>query len=181
MVRAEIKRARHKKLEEIVHTNPFVKDSELAELLNVSVATIRIDRGELGIGEYRERVKSMAKNTLGKMPLDILDMKLYHDGVSMISTDDALTYDGTDVVKGQAMFAIAENLALDIINTKKALIRVANMKYIKEVRKGERLIARFEVIRVKDREYIVWVKIRSNQEEVFRCKFNLAVKEGSEQ
>ena len=75
------------------------------------------------------------------------------------------------------MFGIAENLALDIINAKEALIRVANVKYIKEVRKGEKLIAKFEVIRVKDGEYVVWVKIRANQVEVFRSKFNLALKE----
>ena len=104
-------------------------------------------------------------------------MKLYHDGISVIETDDAITYEGTDIIKGQAMFGIAENLALDIINAKEALIKVANMKYIKEVRKGEKLVAKFEVIRVKDEEYIVWVKIRSNQVEVYRCKFNLALME----
>ena len=177
MVRAETKKERHKKLVSIVKSNPFVKDSELAEILNVSVATIRIDRGELGIDEYRERIKKMAKNVSGKIPLDIVDMKLYHDGISVVSTDDAVTYDGTDIIKGQAMFGIAENLALDIINAKEALIRVANVKYIKEVRKGEKLIAKFEVIRVKDGEYVVWVKIRANQVEVFRSKFNLAMKE----
>lgn len=177
MVRAEVKRERHRKLSSIINNNPFVKDSELAELLNVSVATIRIDRGELGIGEYRERIKNVAKNVAGKLPFDIIDMNLYHDGISVIETDDAITYDGTDIIKGQAMFGIAENLAFDIINAKEALIKVANMKYIKEVRKGEKLVAKFEVIRVKDNEYIVWVKIRSNQVEVYRCKFNLALME----
>ena len=49
MVRTELKKERHKRLSDIVKRNPFVKDSELAKLLNVSVATIRIDRGELGI------------------------------------------------------------------------------------------------------------------------------------
>lgn len=176
MVRTELKKERHRKLAAIVNSNPFVKDCELAELLKVSVATIRVDRGELGIGEYRERVRKMAKNVSGKMPVDILDMQLYHDGISVVNTDDVVTYEGTDVIKGQAMFGIAENLALDIINAKEALIRVANMKYIKEVRKGDKLLAKFEVIRVKNNEYIVWVKIRSNQEEVFRCKFSLALK-----
>lgn len=176
MVRTELKQERHKNLKSIVKSNPFIKDSELADMLHVSVATIRIDRGELGIGEYRERIKNMAKNVSGKIPLDIVDMKLYHDGISVISTDDVVTYDGTDVIKGQAMFGIAENLALDIINAKEALIKVANMKYKSEVHKGEKLIAKFEVIRVKDKEYIVWVKIRSNQVEVFRCKFNLELK-----
>lgn len=177
MVRTEIKKERHKKLMSIVKENPFIKDCELAELLNVSVATIRIDRGELAIGEYRERVKDIAKHSSPKIPVDILDMNLYHDGISVIPTEDALTYEGTDIIKGQAMFGIAEDLALNIIDSKKALIRVANVKYIKEVHKGEKLLAKFEVIRVKDEEYIIWVKIRSKQVEVFRCKFNLSAKE----
>ena len=177
MIRTQIKKERHKKLSSIVNENPFIKDCELAEILNVSVATIRIDRGELGIGEYRERIKNVAKNVSGKIPFDIVDMKLYHDGISVIETDDAITYEGTDIIKGQAMFGIAENLALDIINAKEALIKVANMKYRKEVKKGEKLVAKFEVIRVKDKEYIVWVKIRSKQVEVYRCKFNLVLME----
>ena len=177
MVRTELKKERHKKLRTIVKSNPFIKDSELADILHVSVATIRIDRGELGIGEYRERIKNMAKNISGKIPLDIIDMNLYHDGISVIETDDVATYEGTDIIKGQVMFGMAENMALDIIDAKKALIKVANVKYIKEVHKGEKLIAKFEVIRIKDKEYIVWVKIRSKQIEVFRCKFNLALKE----
>lgn len=180
MVRAEIKKERHMKLKSILKTNPFIKDCELADMLNVSVATIRIDRGELGIAEYRERVKNMAKNVAGKIPFDIIDMELYHEGISIVTTDNAVTYDGTDIIKGQAMFGIAENLALDIIDARKALIRVANMKYIKEVKKGERLVAKFEVIRGKDKEYIVWVKIRSGQVEVFRCKFSLALSEAKE-
>lgn len=174
MVRTELKKQRHKKLTDIVRKNPFVKDSELAEMLKVSVATIRIDRGELGIGEYRERVKNIARNPAGKLAPDIVDMKLYHDGISVVTTDDAMTYEGTDIIKGQAMFGIAEDLAFDIIAAKKAQIRVANIKYKKEVKRGERLVARFEVIRGRDSGYIIWVKIYSNQTEVFRCKFNLA-------
>ena len=180
MVRAEVKKERHMRLKSILKTNPFMKDSDLASMLNVSVATIRIDRGELGIAEYRERVKDMAKGASGKSSCDIIDMELYHEGISIITTDDAVTYEGTDTVKGQAIFAIAENLALDIIDAKKALISVANVKYIKEVKRGEKLIAKFEVIREKETEYIVWVKIRSNQVEVFRCKFSLRIAESKE-
>lgn len=177
MVRTELKKERHKQLKDIVRKNPFLKDSELAEQLGVSVATIRIDRGELGIGEYRERIKSIAGKSMGKPAADIVDMELYHDGISVVMTDDALTYSGTDIVKGQAMFGIAEDLALGIIDVKKAQIKVANIKYIKEVRKGEKLIAKFEVIRNRTKEYIIWVKIYSNHTEVFRCKFNMALSE----
>lgn len=175
MVRTELKKERHRKLIAIVNKNPFVKDNELAEALGVSVATIRIDRGELEIGEYRERVKNMAKNVSGKTALDIVDMEPFHNGISIIKTEDVATYDDTDIIKGQALFGIAENLALDIINEKKARIRVANMKSIREVRKGERLVAKFEVVRMRDRDFIIWVKIYSNQVEVFRCKFSLSV------
>ena len=154
-----------------------MKDDELAGMLKVSVATIRTDRRELGINEYRERVQKMAKNAAGKNPAEIVDMELFHDGVSIVETKDVATYDGTDIIKGQEMFGIAENLALNIINTNKALICVANVKYIKEVHKGERLVAKIEVVRTKNSEYIVWVKMRMNRVEVFRSKFKLSVKE----
>lgn len=177
MARTQIKKERHKKLMSIIGSNPFIKDDELAGMLKVSVATIRTDRRELGINEYRERVQKMAKNAAGKNPAEIVDMELFHDGVSIVETKDVATYDGTDIIKGQEMFGIAENLALNIINTNKALICVANVKYIKEVHKGERLIAKIEVVRTKNSEYIVWVKMRMNRVEVFRSKFKLSVKE----
>ena len=172
-----MKKERHKKLMSIIGSNPFIKDDELAGMLKVSVATIRTDRRELGINEYRERVQKMAKNAAGKNPAEIVDMELFHDGVSIVETKDVATYDGTDIIKGQEMFGIAENLAMNIINTNKALICVANVKYIKEVHKGERLVAKIEVVRTKNSEYIVWVKMRMNRVEVFRSKFKLSVKE----
>ena len=172
-----MKKERHKKLMSIIGSNPFIKDDELAGMLKVSVATIRTDRRELGINEYRERVQKMAKNAAGKNPAEIVDMELFHDGVSIVETKDVATYDGTDIIKGQEMFGIAENLALNIINTNKALICVANVKYIKEVHKGERLVAKIEVVRTKNSEYIGWVKMRMNRVEVFRSKFKLSVKE----
>ena len=48
------------------------------------------------------------------------------------------------------------------------------LKWLKEVRKGERLIAKFEVVRMKNKDFIIWVKIYSNRDEVFRCKFSLS-------
>ena len=177
MVRTQMKKERHKKLMAIIESNPFIKDDELAGMLNVSVATIRTDRRELGINEYRERIQKMAKNRSKNNTAEIVDMELFHDGVSIVETKDAAVYEGTDVRKGQEMFGIAEDLALNIINTNRALICVANVKYIKEVHRGERLIAKIEVVRTKNSEYIVWVKMRMNRVEVFRSKFKLSVKE----
>lgn len=185
MSKAEQKRLRHKMLEQKIEENPFLKDDELAQELGVSVATIRLDRAELGIREYRERIKDVAAGEILRshemQTGDLLDLNLYHDGISVMVTDESMTYPGTDVVKGQAVFAFAENLVMHLLNAKAAIIQVANVKFIKEIKKGDKLIAKFEVKRVKDtEEYIVWVRIKVELKEVFRGKFNMAVTQDAE-
>ena len=61
MTRTILKKKRHEYLLRKIKQNPFLKDEELAQACNVSVSTIRFDRAELGIAEYRERIKSVAK------------------------------------------------------------------------------------------------------------------------
>lgn len=61
MTRTVLKKQRHEFLLRQIKQNPFLKDEELAEACNVSVSTIRFDRAELGIAEYRERVKTAAE------------------------------------------------------------------------------------------------------------------------
>ena len=78
-----------------------MKDEELAQACNVSVSTIRFDRAELGIAEYRERIKSVAEEGLVADTAvgEVLDLNLYHDGISVLKTDDTMTFDGTDIIK----------------------------------------------------------------------------------
>lgn len=180
MRKAEQKKLRHEQLKNQLEKNPFLKDEDLADVLHVSVATVRLDRAELGIREYRERVKTVADKGLKKSSTvrtgDLLDLNLYHDGISVMVADESMAVAGTDIIKGQAVFAFAENLALHLLNAKTAIIKVANVKFIKEIKVGDKLMAKFEVKRVKDtEEYIVWVRIKVKMEEVFRGKFNLAV------
>lgn len=177
MGRAEKKRARQERLVREVGKNPFLKDEELAKKLKVSVATIRLDRTELGIREYRERIRGVAEHNndgVGDMG-EVLDFNLYHNGISVLNTFDAAVFEGSPVIKGQAMYAYAENLALSVINAKCALIRIANIKYLREVCRGDRLVAKYEVMRVKNNEYVVWVRIKKDMTEVFRAKLNLSV------
>lgn len=178
MGRTVAKKERHTLLREMLKQNPFLKDDELAKKFGVSIATIRFDRAELGILEYRERIKKVAtdgyENIKSKLP-EMLDLNPLHDAISILQTDDTMVFGGTDIVKGQVIFSFAENLALRVIDEKAALIKVANVKYIKEVKAGDKLLAKSEVKRIKNDEYIIWVKIKSNMTEVFRCKFMLAV------
>ena len=168
---------RHDFLLKTIQKSPFMKDEELAKAAGVSVATIRMDRAELGIAQYRERIKSAAvggRSSSLTRHEQLLDLNLYHDGISVVDTDEHMTFADTDIVKSQYIYAMAENLALSVVDVKAALIKVANVKYIREVHSGEQLVAKSEVIRVREKEYIVHVRIKSNMFEVFRGKFSLA-------
>ncbi|MGN0106434.1 MAG: DeoR family transcriptional regulator [Hominilimicola sp.] len=181
MARTVMKKQRHEFLLRQIKQNPFLKDEELAEACNVSVSTIRFDRAELGIAEYRERVKSAAEEGMSSSVVragEVLDLNLFHDGISVLKTDKTMVFDGTDIVKGQYIYAFAENLALSVIDAKAALVKIANVKYVHEAHAGERLIAKSDVMRVKDEEFIVRVVIKANMNEVFRGKFSLLVADG---
>lgn len=182
MTRAVKKRTRQERLIKEVGKNPFLKDDELAKRLKVSVATIRLDRAELGIEEYRERVKNVAKthtDTSNHMG-EVLDFNLYHNGISVINTFDAAVFEDSATIKAQSLYAYAEDLALSVINAKVALIRVANIKYLQEVQRGDKLVAKYEVMRTRNNEFIVWVRIKKDMVEIFRAKMNLSVIDGKE-
>lgn len=172
-----VKQRRHAMLEQKLKDNPFLRDEDLARELGVSVATIRFDRAELGIKEYRERIKNVAKSSMLETEnrQEVLDIHVLHDGIAMLQTDASMAFAGTTLIKGHEIFAFAEKLAADVIGAKGVLVKVANMKYIKEVYAGDKLVARSEVKRIRDSEYLVWVKITRKMAEVFRVKFNLAV------
>ncbi len=181
MTRTVLKKQRHEFLLRQIKQNPFLKDEELAQACNVSVSTIRFDRAELGIAEYRERIKSAAEEgmSMGEAAVgEVLDLNLFRDGISVLKTDKTMVFENTDIVKSQYIYAFAENLALSVINAKAALIKIANVKYTHEARAGERLIAKSDVMRVKEKEFIVRVVIKANMNEVFRGKFSLLVPDG---
>lgn len=181
MGRTAVKKQRHMLLVQKVKENPFLRDEDLAQELGVSVATIRFDRAELGIREYRERVKSVAQS--GMTPperQELLDLNVLHDGIAVLQTDAAMAFAGTTLIQGQELYAFAEKLATDVIGASGAIVKVANMKYIAEVFAGDKLVAKSEVKRIRDNEYIVWVNIMRKMTEVFRVKLNLVIPKGLE-
>ena len=175
-MRKSMKQERHADLMEKIKKNPFVKDEDLAKDFGVSVSTIRFDRAELGIAEYRERIKSAAQEGMNNsVEGELLDLNVYKDGISVLQTDASMTFDGTDIVKSQFIYAFAENLALNVIDAKSMLVKIANVKYIEEVHAGDNLVAKSVVKRVKEGEFVVHVHIKANMTEVFRGKFSLRV------
>ncbi len=171
------KQERHDFLLSIIGGNPFLKDEELSRECGVSISTIRNDRAELGIAEYRERVKSAAEGEIHSSESvgELLDLKLYENGLSILETDSGMLFKNTNIVKSQCIYAFAENLALNVINASAALVKVANVKYMAKVYAGDKLVAKSTVLRERNGEYIVHVIIRVDMKEVFRGKFNLDV------
>ena len=171
------KKQRHDYIMSIISENPFLKDDELSKQCNVSISTIRNDRAELGISEYRERVKSAAENEFHTVESkeELLDLKIYETGLSVLETDSSMLFKNTNIVKSQCIYALAENLALNVINANAALVKVANVKYCEQVNLGDKLVAKSTVKREKNNEYIVHVIISVDMREVFRGKFNLEV------
>lgn len=173
------KNKRHELLREHLRNNPFYTDEQLAIALDVSIQTIRLDRIHLGIPELRERVKAMATSAQTKIKAidrndivgDLIDIELGIRGISVMKVTSDMVIDRTGIARGFYMFAQANTLALAIIDAPAALTGVANVKYLRPIRKDERLIAKAEVIRQRGNKYFIWVRIRNNDEEVFRAKF----------
>ncbi|MDD6564571.1 MAG: fatty acid biosynthesis transcriptional regulator [Clostridiales bacterium] len=171
------KKQRHAYITSIISENPFLKDDELSKQCNVSISTIRNDRAELGIAEYRERVKTAAENEFYTVENkeELLDLKVYETGLSVLETDSSMLFKNTNIVKSQCIYALAENLALNVINAHAALVKVANVKYCEQVHLGDKLVAKSTVKREKDNTYIVHVAITVDMAIVFRGKFNLEI------
>ncbi|MBZ4646251.1 MAG: hypothetical protein PWR27_798 [Petroclostridium sp.] len=181
MGRISSKKERQNHLLEQLQEDPFLTDEELAEIFNVSVPTIRLDRLELGIPELRERIKNVAENSYNKVKSiqskeivgELVDINLGKSGISIFETDESMVFEKTKIVRGHFIYSLAETLAIAVIDAQVALIGVANIKYKSPVYAGTKLIAKAEVIRIRENKYIVWVKIKEKQIEVFRGKFIL--------
>lgn len=177
----ENKKLRQEALKDKLHNSPFLTDEALAELLAVSVQTIRLDRLELGIPELRERTKMMAEEAQTKLKAiasgdvvgELIDLELGKAGISLLAVSEDMVMEKTQVTQAHYIFAQSNSLALAVVDAPAAVTGVANIKYKTPVRAGEKLIAKAEVIKKRGNKYFVWVKTRNEHQEVFRAKYIL--------
>ncbi len=178
MARAQ-KKLRQETLIDKLRSSPFLTDEALAEILQVSVQTVRLDRLELGIPELRERTKQMAEEAQSKLTAiartdvigDLIDLELGKSGISLMPVTEDMVFAKTHVARGHYIFAQANSLALAVVDAPAAVTGVANIKYKVPVHVGEKLIAKAEVVKKRGNKYFVWVKTRNDHQEVFRSKF----------
>lgn len=175
------KQDRLEKLLQVVDEDPFMTDEELSERFKVSIQTIRLDRLELKIPELRQRIRTVAtKNTdkvktLGRTEIvgELIDLELNRAGISILETDKSQAFERTQIIKGHFIFAMAESLAMAVIDANVAITGVANIKYRVPVLAGQKLVAKAKVSRVRGDEYFVHVMIHVKDDVVFRGKFIL--------
>ena len=66
-IASQRKKTRQAKLLKLIEQNPLATDEQLAQILVVSVSTIRMDRAVLGLPELRERMRSMAQKATSRL------------------------------------------------------------------------------------------------------------------
>jgi acyl-coenzyme A thioesterase PaaI-like protein len=178
---SQAKKDRHSRLLDKIKEDPFMTDEDIAEYLDVSIPTIRLDRLELGIPELRQRIKDVASHNHKKVRAlhaeeivgEIVEIQLGQSGISILDTTDQMVFEQSRIVRGHYIYSLAESLAIAVIDAEVALVGVANIKYKTPVYSGSRLVAKADVRQNRQRQHIVWVLIYYKQKEVFRGKFIL--------
>lgn len=173
------KQERQKKLMEAIEEDPFKTDQELADMFNVSIQTIRLDRMELKIPEVRKRTRNLAKDAYSKIKSmqdvdivgELVEVNLNKNGKSIFSPGTEMTFEEKEIVRGHYIFAHANSLAAAIIDSEVAMTGLSHTKFIKPVKVGDRLVAKAHVVRSKNHRFFVRVYTYVNEQLVFKGKF----------
>lgn len=174
-----VKSDRHELLTRYINGNPFLTDDDLAQLLGVSIQTVRLDRAELAIPEMRERVKKMARGAYQNLRAiedhevvgELVNLDIGHQGLSILLVNEEMTLRKTRVLDGQYLFAQANSLALALIDTEVALTGTSKVSFKRPVFRGEKVVARAVITRKKGNKYMVRVSSHVQDELVFQGKF----------
>lgn len=182
------KSQRRKLVDEFLKENIFATDDELAQLFQVSVQTIRLDRAALNIPELRERIKLAAEqNTTqvrsisgGEIIGDLVELKLNETGMSLLVVTKDMVLDKTKIIRGHFLFAQANSLAVAIVDSPLALTGSAQVKYQSPVKLGEKVVCR--AIMQKQIRDKIYIRVNStvNNEVVFTGDFLIFAKQREE-
>ncbi|AET70111.1 uncharacterized protein, possibly involved in aromatic compounds catabolism [Desulfosporosinus orientis DSM 765] len=168
------KEERRRILEDALAKNPFFTDEELSERFKVSVSTIRLDRGEMGIPELRERTRAVAQEAYSRLKSlddqeligELLELVIGERACSKLSIDESMVLSKAQVARGHYLFAQANSLAIALVDAKIALTGSVDMKFLRPVHLGEVSVARGTVLKRKKNKYWVEISAKVGAEEV---------------
>ena len=179
------KEERRKVLEEELAEHPFFTDEELADRFKVSVSTIRLDRGELGIPELRERTRAVAQDayfalkSLDDQELigELRELVVGERARSELKIEESMVLAKARVARGHYLFAQANSLAIALVDAPVALTGSVDMKFIRPVQVGKVAIAEGKVIKRTRNKYWVQVSVNVDAEKVFQGLWVLFARE----
>ncbi|UTL74324.1 transcription factor FapR [Bacillus halotolerans] len=178
------KKERQELLQQTIKATPFITDEELAGKFGVSIQTIRLDRLDLSIPELRERIKNVAEKTLEdevkSLSLDevigeIIDLDLDDQAISILEIKQEHVFSRNQIARGHHLFAQANSLAVAIIDDELALTASADIRFTRQVKQGERVVAKAKVTAVEKDKGRTVVEVNSYvaEEIVFSGRFDM--------
>ncbi|MFD2760485.1 transcription factor FapR [Lentibacillus juripiscarius] len=177
------KSERQRLLKETIDTTPFITDEKLAKKFGVSIQTIRLDRMELAIPELRERIKSVASDqwneTVKALPLEevigeVVDLELDNRAISILEIKEDHVFSRNKIARGHHLFAQANSLAVAVMNDELALTAKSEIKFTRQVKQGERVVAKVFVEDVDDKgRTVVRADSYVDNEKVFTGVFHM--------
>ena len=170
------KKERRKGLWEELSKHPFFTDEELAERFKVSVSTIRLDRGELGIPELRERTRAVAQEAYSTLKSlddqeligELRELVIGERACSELMIEESMVLAKARVARGHYLFAQANSLAIALVDAPIALTGSVKLKFIRPVQVGDVVVAVGRVQKRKQNIYCVQVSAHVGTDEVLR-------------
>lgn len=187
-MRSDNRKQRHKKMLDLLATNPMLTDAEIASSLGVSLSTVRLDRSILAIPELRERTKMMAERATSKLRSlkteevagELLELEPDKTAVSVMTPGREMAFRHTSLVSDYYLYAQASTLAIATINSEMVVVKAARLSCKEPVYVGERLLARSKVGVNKGNEYAVSVHTKVDGREIFVGRFVVVAKDAND-
>jgi len=184
------KEKRRESLHQMLKANPFLTDRELAEKLEVSIQTIRLDRMVLGIPELKERVKSVVKDIYGgvrslsqkEIVGELKNIKLGEYAFSVMEVTEEMVLEKNKIARGHYLFAQANSLAAAVIDADVVLTGSVRLRFKEPVHMGDIVEAEAVVKLKRGFTYLVNVYSSVKGKLVLKGQFVMAaeqIKEGS--
>lgn len=178
-IKAQRKKNRQKRLLKLIEQNPLATDKELAALLEASVSTIRLDRAVLGVPELRERMRSMAQKATSRLRSlkqsevvgELLELEPNKWALSVLETRKDMVFRQTDMIWDHYIYAQASSIAVAVIEADLVIVDSMRGEYKGHAKVGDSLIARAKVGVHKDDKYIVSVRTKVGEKEIFIGRF----------
>jgi len=177
------RKSRQDKLLKLIEKNPLFTDERLAASLGASVSTIRLDRALLGVPELRERTRTMAQRATSRLRSlkqsevvgDLLELEPNRWALSVLETKKDMAFRETDMVWDHYIYAQASSIAIAVVEADLVILDSMRGEYKGHARVGDSLVARAKVGVNRDEKYIVSVRTKVGEKEIFVGRFIAAV------